>query len=79
MIVYWPTRPMNTLGVKVLAIAPASEDKTARVDGWLDDEGKPVTFNVIFKNGVAECADEIGRFLIHTKRAVARQPSMIFG
>jgi len=70
---------MHTLGVKVLAIAPASEDPTARVDGWVDDEGKPVTFNIRFRNGVAECTDEIGRFLIHTKRAVARQPSVIFG
>ena len=79
MIVYWPTRPANSLGIKVIAIAPAFTDPSTRVEGWVDDDGKPVTFNIVFKDGKADVTDELGRFLIDQKRAVARQPAVIYG
>jgi hypothetical protein len=61
MKVYTPARQD---GIRTIAVAPAAVDPTARVAEWQDDDGKPLTISVRFVHGVAEVADNLGRFLI---------------
>ena len=66
--------PVQGHGVRTIAVAPAAVDPTARVEGWLDAEGTPVTFNIRFIYGVAEVADEMGRFMVDKKLARKSRP-----
>ena len=76
MIVYWPTRSIKGNGHRTLAIAPLAEKegRDSSVSEFSDNDGNPVTLRAEFYDGQATVSDEFGRYLIATKRAVARRP-----
>lgn len=76
MDVYWPTRSISGDGIKVLALAPAALDRTINSEEFVDADGDPITVRAEFKNGKAVVTDALGRYLIATKQAVARRPSI---
>lgn len=61
----------QAVGVQTLHIAPAAHvgGATACPLDWLEDDGSPRNFTVIFRDGVAEVDDQIGRYLLAYKLA----------
>lgn len=54
----------------LMSVAPAATARNEEVPShWVDDKNNPVQFNVEFKFGVAEVADDIGHYLIANQLA----------
>lgn len=48
----------------VIMVAPARDDPTSNVAEWQDTDGNPLTLRVLFKEGMADVPDPLGRYLI---------------
>jgi hypothetical protein len=74
MIVWEPVARTRAGGLHTIYVAPAKEDPSATVSDWVDRDGNPITFPVIFRGGKAEVSDSLGRFLIDKKLAKKSRP-----
>jgi len=77
MKVYVPTERERATS-HTIYVTPASDAETVKEgipSEWQDVEGKPITFPIQFKQGVATVDDKIGAYMI--KRGLARKSSLI--
>lgn len=60
----------------LMVIAPAGDVQNQEVPShWVDENNKPVQFNINFEFGAAEVDDTIGRYLI--EKGLAKRTSLI--
>lgn len=77
MKVYVPTERERATS-HTIYVTPANDAETIKEGiptDWLDVEGKPITYPVQFKQGVAEVDARLGAYMI--KRNMARKSSLI--
>ena len=73
MLVYVPHKKAS----HTMFVCPAGDTfvKGEKPSDWVDDENKPITFQVEFRRGKAEVDDKVGKYMV--ERGLARKSKII--